>query len=152
LDTPASGSEQSVPEVPDAEDPGDSSEDDNDTIQVELGVPFQLAAGQTGEIQGVDTEISFIRVNAESRCPSDVQCIWAGQVVIAIQFEQSGETLGEFKLVLGSLIEEDDSPSLEIDGLIILLINVSPYPKSDQTIEQEDYRAEFVVSMLEGPP
>ncbi|MBW8010176.1 MAG: hypothetical protein FVQ83_02885 [Chloroflexi bacterium] len=151
-ETTTSGSEPTGPDVTDSADPKNPAEDDSGTVQVELGVPFRLTVGQSGEIQGVDTDITFTHVTSESRCPSDVQCIWAGQVAIAIEVKQGGKTLGEFELVLGSLIEEDESPSLEIDGLIFLLIDVSPYPQSTQTIEQEDYRAELVVSMLEGPP
>jgi hypothetical protein len=59
-----------------------------------------LAAGQSAEI-APSTTLRFDRVVSDSRCPAKVQCIWAGEVKIALTlgspdgqtaFELSGTT------------------------------------------------------------
>lgn len=124
---------------------------DSEFITAVLGGPFRLVAGQTGVLDGFDMEITFNNVVAESRCPSNVQCIWAGQVVLAMQVRQGGELIDEFELVFGALTE-DDSPGWEQNGMVIMLMDVSPYPQSTEAIEQEDYIVELVVMQIDGPP
>lgn len=151
-ESPTNESQPSPPEPPSKEGPRNSTDDDGEFVNANLGVPFRLAAGQTGQLEGFGMEIAFMHVNADSRCPSDVQCIWAGQVVLAMEFKQGGELIDEFELVFGDLREEGDSPGWEHDGFVIMLMDVSPYPESTEAIEQEDYRIELVVMTIDPPP
>ena len=57
---------------------------DFSVIPAELDVPFQLKINQTGFIKSENIKIFFLNVTEDSRCPSDVECIWPGQVTILI--------------------------------------------------------------------
>lgn len=86
----------------------------------------------------------------DSRCPSDVQCIWAGHVAILVDVEiaSSGESLGRFKMTLLGNSESGTSTNdqLSIGGYLVELVNVTPYPSSTTVIEPSDYAAIMIVS------
>ena len=45
---------------------------------VPLGQPFRLAVGESVSVQGASFVLGFEQVLDDSRCPADVQCVWAG--------------------------------------------------------------------------
>lgn len=49
-----------------------------------------LAVGQTGKFY--DLSITLNAIVGDSRCPADVQCIWAGNVTVNITLSSNGET------------------------------------------------------------
>ena len=53
--------------------------------RVPLGRDFRLKEGQSAEIQGTDLVVTFTRLVSDSRCPSNVTCIQAGEATIAIK-------------------------------------------------------------------
>ena len=67
-----------------------------------LGVPFDIAVNQTVAVAGSDVSVTFLNVTEDSRCPSDVICIWAGQVTAMIGLTQNSTDLGSFNLTLGA--------------------------------------------------
>ena len=48
--------------------------------------PYVLGKGMTADI-GAATTLTFERIVSDSRCPKDVQCIWAGEVTIALRLK-----------------------------------------------------------------
>lgn len=44
-------------------------------------------------IQGEKNEIKFTRLVEDSRCPPDVQCVWAGQVAVQINLDKETDLL-----------------------------------------------------------
>lgn len=70
----------------------------------------------------------------DSRCPSDVKCIWAGQVnvTLVVQSQFSKRTM--------SLINSPDpSSTVVFDNYSIHLVDVQPYPQSGRSISFSDY-------------
>ena len=55
-------------------------------VQVQTGREFDIAVGQTVEVQGTPMTIRFSGVAEDSRCPVDVQCVWAGDAVIELHW------------------------------------------------------------------
>jgi hypothetical protein len=55
--------------------------------QPELDEDFRLAPGQTAVIAGTELSVSFRQVVADSRCPSNVVCVWTGngEVELAVR-------------------------------------------------------------------
>ena len=49
---------------------------------IELGREYTLAPGE--HVGGTDLTLRFDAVPADSRCPSDVQCIWEGDATVAV--------------------------------------------------------------------
>jgi hypothetical protein len=53
-------------------------------VQVADGATVALTPGQSATLP--DGQLRFIRLANDSRCKPDVQCVWAGDAVIALQW------------------------------------------------------------------
>jgi len=83
--------------------------------------------------------ITPLKVLSDSRCPFDVQCIWAGEVSLSIKLEKGGIT-AETTINLGPL-----GTAVSFEGNTILLISVNPALNSKKPFPKEDYRFTFQV-------
>jgi hypothetical protein len=116
---------------------GACKKDATDKLSYQLGTPFQLAIDQKAECScGAPTIV--LKDIQDSRCPTDVDCIWAGEVKAVLEVNGMSMTLG-----LSPNIEVE--PSGSVDGYIIELLAVTPYPQSANSIPSKDYRAELKV-------
>ncbi len=54
-------------------------------------VPFELTFNQQGTLSadGTDLTVQFTQLVEESRCPPNVQCIWAGQVAVKLKINNT---------------------------------------------------------------
>lgn len=115
-----------------------------DKISVPLGEPFELAFDNTAYIESADLLVRFVDVTEDSRCPSDVQCIWAGQVTVVIEVKQNSTNapLGNFSLTMtgGSTLQ---TPA--VGGYDLRLVRVDPYPISTRTLQLSDYVVTLIV-------
>lgn len=100
--------------------------DDTDKTQYTLGSSMGITTSQGLKIQ--------LQNIADSRCPSDVACIWAGQVnaTLVVQGPTSKGTI----TVSMSPGKNSTTP---FDNYIIQLVDVKPYPKSGHSISLSDY-------------
>ena len=55
-----------------------------------------LAAGEDADL-GSGRKLKFLRVQNDSRCPKDVQCVWAGEVTLAFEL-RTAEGSSSFQL------------------------------------------------------
>ena len=53
-----------------------------------LNAPIQLAPGQSAVFEAEKLEVQFVDIDSDSRCPSDVTCLWAGEIVRAARDSQ----------------------------------------------------------------
>jgi hypothetical protein len=81
-------------------------------------------------------------ITEDRRCPSDVQCIQAGRVAVALNVYSLG---GE--LILSKDVEE--GTFFDIGNTKITLVKVSPYPVSTDEIGEGDYRFDFIFEVVE---
>jgi hypothetical protein len=58
--------------------------------EVHLNQPFILALGQTARLEEADLSLTFSDLLEDSRCPSQVTCVWAGQAIIRVRVQQGG--------------------------------------------------------------
>lgn len=80
--------------------------------------------------------ITPIQVVSDSRCPIDVQCIWAGEILIKVELKK-GDVVREVELKEGgSVIFEDRE---------ISLMSVIPEKNTKNPTPQEDYQFIFNV-------
>ncbi len=112
---------------------------------VTLAYPFKLSVNQTAYLATADLDFRFVNVTEDSRCPSDVQCIWAGQVSILVEYSRAstGEHLGNFTLTLMGGASSDVLVGAE--GYLVKLAQVDPYPFSTRQILPSDYVATLIV-------
>jgi len=61
------------------------------------GQKVEISRGQTVVVPGTELELTFIRATEDSRCPENVQCIWAGVLVVEIEVKSGN---GERKKIL----------------------------------------------------
>lgn len=112
-------------------------------INANLDTEFQLKVDQKAVIKSENIEIKFLDVVEDSRCPSDVVCIWAGQTTVAVSVLKSGKNLGNFNLTIGT---SENLNAKTFNGYSIKLIKLEPYPKSTQKIALSDYAATLIVN------
>ncbi len=86
---------------------------------------------------GLNVSITPHEVINDSRCPTDVQCIWAGTVHARVTIKTPTHTYGK-TLELGY--------PLEVDGYTITFAELTPVPKAGEAIPVSSYRFEFTVS------
>jgi hypothetical protein len=72
-----------------------------------------------------------LTVIEDSRCPTLVQCVWAGRVRISADITGAGTR----ELTLGE--------PAAVSGGTLTLVDVRPGKRADQTIAQRDYRFTF---------
>lgn len=83
-----------------------------------------------------DIKIMPTKVLEDSRCASDVQCVWAGQVKIET------EVVGKKDAIAHQFIE---GSVFSFEGYNITLAKVEPYPVSTKKITEGEYRFTFKV-------
>lgn len=95
-------------------------------------------------------KIQFLDVLEDSRCPSDVQCVWEGRAVILLKITVDNGSLRvdepkEFFINLSTVLTESQSKA-KFDGHTIFLKELEPYPLSSRQIKKNDYIATLIVT------
>lgn len=107
---------------------------------VQLGQQFELRVGGQATIAGENLTVSFQGVPSDSRCPTGVQCVWAGNAVVQVVLSQGGKAAG---LELNTNLDPKTGSYLNYE---IELVGLAPYPTAKGgAISQSQYRATFVV-------
>ena len=84
-----------------------------------------------------------LRVEEDSRCPANVQCIQAGTVRLAVRIDARGAR-SESVLTLGE--------SVPLTGGLLTLATVCPYPVHPGAIAKGSYLFTFTFSIPGRPP
>ena len=91
-------------------------------------IVFKIALGET--IVARDVILKFVEVLEDSRCPKDVDCVWAGQARVHVTV--SGDRITTKKLDL--IVAEKDKNILGVfDGYKFNVVGLTPYPSSGNT-------------------
>ena len=114
-------------------------------VKANLGQQFSLAINQTALISGEKLGIKFLEV-LDSRCPTGVQCIWAGEARADILISDGG-TANLTLVVPGSSANNTQS----YKGYNISFA-VQPYPQANNPIAKADYRLVLKVEKGEEAP
>ena len=116
------------------------------TLKFQLDQAFTLDFGATSEwADDPDVNIRFDKTVADSRCPIDAECVWAGRVEVQVTFTQpNGTQTGT--LALGDNTGTNYSDTAVFGNFTVKLLNVKPQPKASQPIDQADYQLELKVT------
>lgn len=115
------------------------------TCRREASGPPKGDGGAAG-VAETGTQVTFRSVQEDSRCPAQVNCIWAGRVVVEVDAQAPGLDPETFTL---STCCSDSDRHHEYAGQDIELMDVSPPPPPPGGgIAQEDYRAQILVASL----
>ncbi|MCH9659725.1 MAG: hypothetical protein K0U54_02315 [Bacteroidetes bacterium] len=99
-----------------------AQEKSTQTPQIGMAIPL----GTTIEID--DLLIEFVEVLEDSRCPKDVQCVWAGQAKVKLSVTESGMDPEFVELVFGSRAKDR---TIKNDNFYIEGLSLTPYPTSE---------------------
>ncbi len=104
---------------------------------------MQLRVGQQKSMANGKVRVKFISVMEDSRCPSDVNCIWAGNAKVKIQVIVRG---GETKVF--ELNTNTPEKAGQADAYRVQLESLTPYPRSNRKIRRNDYRLVISITKL----
>ena len=102
---------------------------------------FQLKVNQTSSLESDGIKVKLLNVTADSRCPSDVTCVWQGEVKISVNVIRNNQDLGDFSLTSRG----GQDLGINFDGHSIQVVKVEPYPTSGKKISTSDYVVTFAV-------
>ena len=113
----------------------------NERVTASLGEAFIIRKGASVWVDGL--EVVFLSIEEDSRCPKDVQCIWAGR--IRARFSAGGE---EIEL---SLPGDQQVPNATIAGsYVITLVAMDPVAiASDRLLDNSLYTATLRVEVYD---
>jgi len=120
--------------------PSDTRKAYASSVAADIEKPFSLKINQTAHIESAGLEMTFVTVKEDSRCPSDVVCVWAGQISIVIDVKSGGNS-SQLTLALSG----GQSQSRSFGNYSIKLVDVQPYPISTKKNSPSDYLATLVV-------
>jgi hypothetical protein len=103
---------------------------------VNRGEEVSLRIGQCVSIEGEDLHITFAAVSGDSRCPEGAVCIWAGEVTCSMEIEQDDRT-SFLDLLYPGLTDTYSELTYKNHTYTY---KVEPYPETDETIAESEYR------------
>ena len=110
------------------------------TINVKLKQEFSLSANQKAYVKTDKLNIEFVSVLEDSRCPTDVNCVWAGNAKVQIKVSK-----GKMAAQIFELNTNLEPQIITFQGYKIELTNLTPELKSDVNKDTVKYSASFMV-------
>jgi hypothetical protein len=109
--------------------------------EVSLDEEFTIKIGQQVEVKEANLKITLTSVQEDSRCPVDVDCVWAGNAKLNLEVKRSKK-----KFVSASLNTTLNPREIHYKGYTIKLIRLSPERRASVPVDSNDYEATIVVS------
>ncbi|MBP4141074.1 hypothetical protein J3S90_04590 [Flavobacterium sp. P4023] len=98
-------------------------------------------------IEGEGYHLLLKEVLTDSRCPTGVDCIWAGQVSAIVAVYKDSKFIEEKTMVLTKTIDAENlkwiNSYLNQSQRVINSLTISPYPNVKKVIKPEDYYLEI---------
>ena len=104
---------------------------------VQAGEPFQLKMNESAKLDGEDLKVTFTKVMEDSRCPEGTDCLWAGEVKVAVTANTGNRS---YQIALTREGKQTGPVTLPAGNFRISLLEVAPYPKNQKKIQPEDYK------------
>ena len=113
------------------------------TIPAEPGVAFELPVAKTATLNGSGARITFTQVKEDSRCPTDVTCVWAGDARIELTISRNGSSDDTKFLTISPANSEARSGDLQIR-----FVGLTPVPRQADGNAPRAYVAQLVVNRI----
>ena len=105
------------------------------TTIIPLDQDVVLAPATPVAVPSSNLRLSFERVSADSRCPADAVCVWAGNATVQVRVTDNGQLPREF-----SLNSTTAPTSVSFDGYVLRFVALNPPPVSTTPIDPKNYR------------
>jgi len=111
----------------------------NDTIETPT-IAIKVAIGNT--IQFKNHSIKFVEVIEDSRCPENVNCIWAGRARILVEIKDEANKIVKKELLFGQSKPGEiiDNSLFSFEDAIVKGLTLVPYPNSEEKTDVNSYR------------
>jgi hypothetical protein len=110
-----------------------------------VGREFKIRAGRSVTFRGEDLRLRLAKVESDSRCPKNVDCVWAGNAEVLIEVSTKGGR-GRQTLRLNTNAGPERPAEGKYRGYTVRLVGLSPYPRGTRKIGQGKYTATLLVS------
>lgn len=113
-----------------------------DSTNVKAEAPKVVSKLKFGKVITVENlEFKFVKVETDSRCPSDVTCIWAGEAIVLVDVFENGKKIEQKRLVFSpkNRLKNEIGNLFTSETLNISGVTIEPYPTSRKKITPEDY-------------
>lgn len=114
-------------------------------IITQLNREFKINLNETAILPDENIWVKFTEVTEDSRCPINVQCIWAGRATIVVNIWKDSQNIGDFVLTTGG-----GSPALAVQNFAsnynIKFVALQPPPVSGSETQKSAYIAALVIS------
>ena len=107
------------------------------------GESFTLEVGEKATLDAIHTSVRFLAVAEDSRCPSQAQCVWAGDGSVVLEIAPAGGDEAEETLHTNP---ESGPGAVALAGYELTLLRLDPYPVTPGDIATDAYRATLVLS------
>ncbi|HEX4957327.1 MAG TPA: hypothetical protein VFV46_04065 [Lacibacter sp.] len=106
-----------------------------------LNESFTLKKGETACTPNDEVCIDFVNVSGDSRCPSNVMCIWQGvaEVNLVLKYNQT-----DYPFTLNTIDHLQYKKDTVLQGYTIQLEQLNPYPDG-RPINSRDYVVQLKV-------
>ena len=108
--------------------------------EYELGQEFTLPVGAEAVIQVQNLRIEFTEVTADSRCPRNVECVWAGEASYILKIGQ-----GDVSELVAITEPAAEDPVTTVWHGYEIFTSLEPYPQDPGNIEAGDYSLRMTV-------
>jgi hypothetical protein len=117
---------------------------------IELDEPFELGFNESKILDDDDLRVEFSQLLEDSRCPTDVQCPWEGRARIGLFLQTPADSHQVTLSISGYATLTDTLAHQPVDtlGYRFTLLQLDPYPVSDQQPQNSDYIAILKISRL----
>lgn len=121
-----------------------------------LGESFYLKIGETATI-GPDEfnagpTVELVEIVEDSRCPSDVTCVWAGRALVRVIVLSPGDVLGFGTVALTLEVRATDAEENRVIGIessyVLTLLELAPHPISTVQLNSQDYVARLQLAKV----
>jgi hypothetical protein len=102
-----------------------------------LNEPIQLAPGQWATFKTENLEVKFAGIDDDSRCPNDVTCVWAGEVVVRLTVRRDSRS---------KEVSVRETQALAVDGYTFSILQVLPPRASSGPVAAADYRVTLKIT------
>ncbi len=109
------------------------------------GEDFRLRVGEIAASEDETFFVTFRAVASDSRCPTDVACVWAGNAEVVIGTAAAGE-----RWAPRTLNTAGDTIEVIVGDHAVRLLDIDPEPRSDEAIPTSSYSA--LLRITRWPP
>ena len=115
-------------------------EKDSITISEPITTPEIVIKAPLGKLIDLgEVSLKLKEVVSDSRCPSNVHCIWAGEITVKVNVYKNGKYLKEQTLRFSSA-NNSITDIYSTESYAVTAVSVTPYPEAqEKQIRSEDY-------------